>query len=236
MPTQNRSTQRTPRPPRKGIRPATARQPADQSTRGRLSRQQWIDAALQLIAQQGLSGVNIANMAAALRVTTGSFYWHFGSREELIEAALDRWETERIDVIEGLREIADPRQRLERLISDSYRHGDRGRLFAALQASASDPRVASRLRRTTQRRLTFLTQTYRQLGHSLPQARHYALSLYSLYAGLWEVARTLPSSDEHAPTGRQLTGYLQHLRKLILPAARPPAARVPATRAARPRK
>lgn len=156
-----------------------------------------------------------------MRVTTGSFYWHFASRDELLEAALDRWETERIDVIETLRDIADPRARLERLIVEIYRNRERGALFAALQASASEPRIASRLRRTTQRRLSFLTQTYRELGYPMARARHAALAVYSLYTGLWEVIRTLPPSDEHALTGDRLTDYVEYLRSLVLPPTPP---------------
>lgn len=199
-------------PPRRAAAP-----PGEDPPSSRLSRQDWIDAALKQIAEHGLAGVNVASLAAQLRVTTGSFYWHFSSRDELVEAALDRWETERIDVIETLRELSDPQLRLERLISDLYRNRDRGALYSSLQASASDPRVASRLRRTTQRRLTFLTQTYRELGYPMQQARHSALVLYSLYTGLWEVIRTLPASDEHAITGERLADYVEHLRALILP-------------------
>lgn len=194
-------------------RPAGAGQ-----TSTRLSREDWLSAALRQIAEHGLAGVSIAELAGRLDVTTGSFYWHFTSREELIEAALDRWETERIDVIETLREIADPRLRLERLVTDVFRNRDRGALFAALQASASDPRVAGRLRRTTQRRLAFLLQTYRELGYPMEQARNAALVLYSLYTGLWEVIRTLPASDEHAVAGERLGEYAQYLRTVILPA------------------
>ena len=68
-------------------------------------------------------------------------HWHFSSRDEIVEAALDHWETERIDVIEGLREISDPTERLERLVTQIYKNRDRGALFAALQASSTDPRV-----------------------------------------------------------------------------------------------
>lgn len=183
----------------------------------RLTREDWLKATLQQIAEGGLPSVNIAGLAAQLKVTTGSFYWHFDSRDEIIEEALDRWETERIDIIETLREIADPRLRLERLVTEIYRNRDRGALFAALQASGNDPRIAGRLRRTTQRRLTFLTQTYRELGYPMARARHSALVLYSLYTGLWEVLRTLPKSDEHAPVGERMNEYVEHLRTLLLP-------------------
>jgi AcrR family transcriptional regulator len=182
----------------------------------RLNRDDWLRAALGQIADQGIAGINIAGLAASLDVTTGSFYWHFASRDELIEAALDRWEHERIDVIEMLRDISDPRERLERLLNDAYRNREIGALFAALQASASDPRVGSRLRRTTQRRLAFLTQTYRDLGYPAPKARHAALALYSLYTGLWEVIRALPASDEHAVSGERLTEYVDYLRSRLV--------------------
>ena len=213
--------QAVPKPPQKkpraSRRVAASTASATGAVPSRLGRQDWIKAALHQIAEQGLLSVTIAGLASHLGVTSGSFYWHFSSRDEIIEAALDHWETERIDVIEGLREISDPTERLERLVTQIYKNRDRGALFAALQASSTDPRVGSRLRRTTQRRLTFLAQTYRELGYPMTKARHCALVLYSLYTGLWEVTRTLPASDENAPVGERLSDYVQHLRSVILP-------------------
>ena len=213
-------------PPRKSPRSSrskTSFRPGARSEKAhsRLSREDWIAGALRQISESGLASVNVAGLAESMQVTTGSFYWHFASRDELLEAALDRWETERIDVIETLRDIADPRARLERLIVEIYRNRERGALFAALQASASEPRIASRLRRTTQRRLIFLAQTYRELGYPMARARHAALAVYSLYTGLWEVIRTLPPSDEHALTGDRLTDYVEYLRSLVLPPTPP---------------
>jgi AcrR family transcriptional regulator len=187
---------------------------------GRLNRDEWIAAALRAIADGGLTAVNVQQLAATLGVTTGSFYWHFASRDELIEAALDRWEQERIDVIEELRGIADPRERLLTIVRNVYVIKERGALFASLQASASDPRIRNRLRRTMQRRLTFLTQTYRELGYPIERARHAGRVVYSLYSGLWEVMRMLPSSDEHALNGERLGDYVQYILEVIVP---PPA-------------
>lgn len=192
--------------------PAPAGKPSS-----RLSRNDWIRAALCQIATQGLAGINVAGLAQHLRVTTGSFYWHFPTRDALIEAALDCWEAERVAVLNRLCDISEPQARLQHLVLDIYRNRESGALFAALQASASDPRVASRLRRTTQRRLRFLRLTYRQLGHPPQKARHAALATYSLYAGLWEVSRTLPASDEDALSGPRLQRYVEYLGHLLLP-------------------
>jgi AcrR family transcriptional regulator len=186
-------------------------------TPSRLSRDEWIRAALTAIADGGLVAVNVQQLATALGVTTGSFYWHFASRDEIIEAALDRWEQERIDRLEEMRAIADPRERLQTLVRAIYVNRERGELFASLQASASDPRIRNRLRRTMQRRLTFLTQTYRDLGYPIERARHAGRVVHSLYSGLWEVIRMLPPSDEHALNGERLTDYVQYLLDIIVP-------------------
>ena len=183
----------------------------------RLSRDEWIRAALSAIAEGGLVAVNVQQLATALGVTTGSFYWHFASRDEIIEAALDRWEQDRIDTLEELRAIADPRERLQTLLRGVYINRERGALFAALQASASDPRIKNRLRRTMQRRLTFLTQTYRELGFPIERARHAGRVVHSLYSGLWEVMRMLPAADEHALSGERLHDYVQYLLDIIVP-------------------
>jgi AcrR family transcriptional regulator len=186
-------------------------------TPSRLSRDEWIRAALSAIADGGLVAVNVQQLATTLGVTTGSFYWHFTSRDEIIEAALDRWEQERIDTLEELRAIVDPHERVQTIIRAVYINRERGALFASLQASASDPRIRNRLRRTMQRRLTFLTQTYRELGYPIERARHAARVVHSLYSGLWEVMRMLPPSDEHALNGERLTEYVQYLLDLIVP-------------------
>lgn len=61
-------------------------------TSPRLSRESWIDAALALLAKGGSEAVRVEPMARRLRVTKGSFYWHFRDRRELLAAALRRWE------------------------------------------------------------------------------------------------------------------------------------------------
>ena len=63
----------------------------------RLSRDDWLRAALELCLS-GIDQVKIAPLAADMGVTTGSFYWHFKNRRELLEALLDYWEREMTDV------------------------------------------------------------------------------------------------------------------------------------------
>ncbi|HXD37565.1 MAG TPA: helix-turn-helix domain-containing protein, partial [Rhodanobacter sp.] len=60
--------------------------------RNRLSAEDWELAALQLIAEQGVGALAVEALARRLGVTKGSFYWHFRTREALLQAALERWE------------------------------------------------------------------------------------------------------------------------------------------------
>jgi AcrR family transcriptional regulator len=53
-----------------------------------LTASDWAEAALQLIAEKGLSALTVSTLATRLGVTKGSFYWHFAGRSELLAAAL----------------------------------------------------------------------------------------------------------------------------------------------------
>ena len=57
----------------------------------RLSRQDWIDAAIQLLVEAGIGAVSVDRLAASLGITRGSFYHHFADREDLLRAMLDFW-------------------------------------------------------------------------------------------------------------------------------------------------
>ena len=60
----------------------------------RLDREDWIAAGLDALESGGVEAVAVVPLARALGVTRGSFYWHFSSRDELLEAVLARWEDE----------------------------------------------------------------------------------------------------------------------------------------------
>jgi Transcriptional regulator len=82
----------------------------------RLSASDWAQAALDVIAEQGVSAVAVEPLARRLGVTKGSFYWHFPSRDALLQAALERWEeVEQEQVFGSLEEVPDPRERLRKL-------------------------------------------------------------------------------------------------------------------------
>jgi AcrR family transcriptional regulator len=58
---------------------------------GALSRDDWIVGARKLLVRSGIAAVRIEPLARKLKVTPGSFYWHFSGREDLYDALLDDW-------------------------------------------------------------------------------------------------------------------------------------------------
>jgi AcrR family transcriptional regulator len=79
-----------------------------------LDRSAWIDAAIELLAEDGLDGIRIEVLAKRLNVTKGSFYWHFKDRQDLLDAVLDTWKQGRIrDILKQTR--AEPGGEQDRL-------------------------------------------------------------------------------------------------------------------------
>ena len=159
-----------------------------------LTASDWAEAALQLIAEKGLGALTISALAARLGATKGSFYWHFKGRDELLAAALARWERSVGEIIRSLDAIPDHRRRLE-LILDAASQPPRSRsLYAALAEAAEDPVVRKVLQRVASLRIDYLEVCYRGLGLAAASARAHAVLAYAAYRGLLQLAHEAPGS------------------------------------------
>ena len=158
-------------------------------TRSRLSRADWLDAALAAMAAQGTTGVNVEQLARSLGATKGSFYHHFENRDALLEAALERFaEIVELD-LEAAATITDPRERIiEGSVVGIGTELD-GFVDLALSASADDPVVATALRRITDLRLAWLTAALMEGGIPETEARSRAEAGLATYLGLFHLQR-----------------------------------------------
>ena len=57
----------------------------------RLSRRDWLDAALELLHNSGINSVTVEALATHLSITRGSFYHHFKDRKDLSNEMLEYW-------------------------------------------------------------------------------------------------------------------------------------------------
>jgi AcrR family transcriptional regulator len=128
-----------------------------------LGREDWLRAARLALLKGGVEAVRVEKLARALKVTKGSFYWHFKDREELLELLLREWETELDELVaqlgpeggtEGLRALLH-------LVAERVRLSEQGRVpsDAAIFTWASvSPEVARRVNRAEQARIDLLAR------------------------------------------------------------------------------
>jgi TetR/AcrR family transcriptional regulator, transcriptional repressor for nem operon len=116
-------------------------------------RDQIIDAAVATLHRQGFNGSSVQDITEAAHAPKGSFYNHFGSKEELAVAALERY-WQRLEASLTLLDSKDlpPRERLARyfggLNAAARKNGFRaGCMIGNLSAEMADqsPRVRNEL-------------------------------------------------------------------------------------------
>lgn len=160
-----------------------------------LTAADWAQAALQLIAEAGVSALRVDALAQRLGVTKGSFYWHFKGRQELVAAALGCWEERATaEAISGLSVIPDPLQRLRLMMHEATKPPRSRSVYAALAEGAADPMVRKVLNRVASARIAYLETCYRETGLTPARARAKALFAYAAYRGLLQLAHEAPAA------------------------------------------
>lgn len=87
--------------------PAPGRPGRKKPSRRTLSREDWIDAARRVLETKGIGSVKVDHLARRLRVTRGSFYFHFRDRKDLLGALLDDWRRRNCEPFERLTRDAE---------------------------------------------------------------------------------------------------------------------------------
>ena len=78
------------------------------SKRVALGKEDWIAAALHALLSEGINAVQITRLATDLKMTRGSFYWHFADRGDLLGALIEKWRHLNSDVMAAaLRDVTE---------------------------------------------------------------------------------------------------------------------------------
>ncbi len=185
------------------------------SERTRLSAQDWELAALAAIAEQGVGALSVEALARQLGVTKGSFYWHFRTREALLNAALARWEQYgEAEIIQPIEQMPDPRERLPELFRRVAHELQTHRVYAALLKALDHPQVVQVIARVSRRRMEFLTAIYREAGLSTSEALNRARLTYAAYVGFLQLNFTLglPRLSHE-----DFDAYVEHMIGALIP-------------------
>ncbi len=157
--------------------------------RSQLDRDAWIKASLDVLAEKGLDGIRVEVLAKRLKVTKGSFYWHFKDRRDLFDAVLQRWKDGRIkDIQKQTRAV--PGEELPRAyhVIEVYsaNRNRKGMLieFAMRDWARRDPTAAAVVEDVDANRLEFGRKGFEARGMSPLEASSRSLLLYAYVFGL----------------------------------------------------
>jgi AcrR family transcriptional regulator len=139
----------------------------------RLTRQDWLLGALEILGTTGVEGIKIVALARLLGVTSGSFYWHFSNRRELHQALCEYWEREMTDVaIAAAKNIEGPPiERIWKLMEQVMDTGMARYDLAIWHWALADETVQTVFKRTIEKRFKFAAWMFGQAGFSKTQAQ-----------------------------------------------------------------
>ena len=182
--------------------------------RTKLSAGDWEREALVLIASDGVQGLAVEPLARRMGITKGSFYWHFKTRDALLEQALAGWEEHDSRNLEAALGSNDhPRERL----ADFFRRVGKEHLthevYRQLCAAAGHPIVRPVLQRVTERRMAYLATTYGELGLHEDAAQSRARLAYSAYLGFLQLQSQEQAPDTESDTFEK---YLEHVIEQLI--------------------
>jgi AcrR family transcriptional regulator len=149
----------------------------------RLTAQDWIDLGLKTLAQEGSDGLKADLLARKLRVSRGSFYWHFDDLEAYHRRLISFWKQSATEaIIDDLEQQDSPAQRIEVLLERAFSHG--GSLEIGIRAWAgSHQQAALAVKAIDRRRRTYIAKVLHDAGIPGHSAATRAQLLYWAYLG-----------------------------------------------------
>jgi AcrR family transcriptional regulator len=186
-----------------------------------LGRDDWTEAALKTLIEEGVDQVKVFRLADELGVTRGSFYWHFRNREALLATLLEAWEAKNTRAI--LARAKGPHSDLTSAVLDIFTLWvdralfDPGLDFAIREWARRSAKVHDAVRQADDRRVKAIAGIYRRAGFARLDAFIRARILYFMQIGYYalELGETLAERMRYLePYLRGFNGEEPDLRKV----------------------
>ncbi|KAF0808708.1 TetR family transcriptional regulator [Alcanivorax sp. S71-1-4] len=167
------------------------------SSRNSLTREDWVSAAQHMLMKSGIDAVRVDTLAKELKITRGSFYYHFKSRQDLLDAVLANWRAKATEhVINSLREAkVPPREQLQWLLGLPL-HGQSAHDAASIELAIRgwarrDKHVRQAMDEVDSYRLQFIESLLVKLGLEEDAAsRAYLIYAYQLSLSMVQTSGT----------------------------------------------
>ena len=149
----------------------------------RLGRTDWIAHGLRVLARDGANALKVGPLAQGLKVSRGSFYWHFRDIADFQAQLLQSWQERATDqVIRSLDARQGEPGLLRELMQSAFTSGRR--LDRAIRSWAAEDRsVATIVAAVDARRVSRIAALLVEAGVADAHASHRATFLYWAYLG-----------------------------------------------------
>lgn len=149
----------------------------------RLTKSDWIGHGLRTLANDGPNALKAGPMATALKVSRGSFYWHFRDIADFRTQVLQSWQERMTDqVIKELESAKAKPDRLKHLMQRAF--VEQPRLDRAIRAwAAEDEDVAKIVASVDARRVAYIAKLLVAAGVDSRRAPPRAAFMYWAYLG-----------------------------------------------------
>ena len=166
--------------------------------RQRFSKNEWLEAGLKMLAEQGVDKLTIGSLSRTVGVAKTSFYWHFKDRQELLDHLLDFWVHEfNLVVTDNKALLALPAEQRLHTIAELVQNGELVKYELAIRAWANYyPPAMQVFNDMSQRRLILLKQAFLDAGFSTEEqeSRAQALNCYITWGGVIQADKSANSA------------------------------------------
>ena len=133
---------------------------------GRVSKDQWLEVALEELEKGGIPSVRVERLARILSVNKSGFYFHFKNLDDLKKRLLDYWVHEYTEIVtmNPIFHKGEPKTRLA-LVTKTIQEYDLGKYDLAIRAWAKlDKSAQEAVELVTNIRLNFISEIFSDLG------------------------------------------------------------------------
>lgn len=171
------------------------------TSKPRLSRTDWLKAAFRALNSGGPKAIRAEAIARDLKVSKGSFYWHFENVADLQKAMIDHWQDmathafiASVDQMDA--SAADKLRQLFGMIASDLAdpYGGAGVESAIRDWARYNPLVQTALHRVDEQRMTFVQNLLGFAGQSQTDAHRNTRLLYAALLGFQQIAYLSPKA------------------------------------------
>jgi AcrR family transcriptional regulator len=173
-----------------------------------LSKSDWLKQGLRTLAAEGFGALKADRLAKSLKVSRGSFYWHFRDLKSFHTALLDEWSRRAASqIIAEIEQAASGAERLKALMRRSVT-ANRDTERAVRAWAIHNPEVAKRLEAVDKERSKYVEKLLLSAGVTPAQAHARAVFIKWAYLG----NMFLGDGRSNSLTPRDMDAIVEHLQ------------------------